>query len=76
MCGIAGILNISSENRPAEPELSAMIRMLEHRGPDGFGFYADDKLGLAHARLSIIDLEGGRQPIHNEDKTVWVVFNG
>ncbi len=76
MCGIAGILNISPGNRPAEPELSAMIRMLEHRGPDGFGFYADDKLGLAHARLSIIDLEGGWQPIHNEDKTVWVVFNG
>jgi len=53
-----------------------MIGMLYHRGPDGNGFYADDKVGLAHARLSIIDLEGGWQPIHNEDKTVWVVFNG
>ncbi len=53
-----------------------MIGMLHHRGPDGYGFYADDEVGLAHARLSIIDLEGGWQPIHNEDKTVWVVFNG
>ena len=76
MCGIAGIYNISSGSPPTEPELSAMIGMLQHRGPDGFGFYTDDKLGLAHARLSIIDLEGGWQPIHNEDKTVRVVFNG
>ena len=53
-----------------------MIGMLHHRGPDGYGFYTDDEVGLAHARLSIIDLEGGWQPIHNEDKTVWVVFNG
>jgi len=76
MCGIAGIYNISSGSSPTEPELSAMIGMLQHRGPDGFGFHMDEKLGLAHARLSIIDLEGGWQPIHNEDKTVWVVFNG
>jgi len=76
MCGIAGILNTSSGPPPARPELSAMIRTLRHRGPDGYGYYADDVLGMAHARLSIIDLEGGWQPIHNEDKTVWVVFNG
>jgi len=76
MCGIAGILNTSSGSSPAKPELSAMIGMLHHRGPDGYGFYTDDEVGLAHARLSIIDLEGGWQPIHNEDKTVWVVFNG
>lgn len=76
MCGIAGILNTSSCASPTEPELSAMISMLHHRGPDGYGFYADDEVGLAHARLSIIDLEGGWQPIHNEDKTVWVIFNG
>ena len=76
MCGIAGILKISSGGVPTKPELSAMVRMLDHRGPDGFGFYADETMGMAHARLSIIDLEGGWQPIHNEDKTVWVVFNG
>ena len=50
--------------------------MLNHRGPDGQGIYLDEKVGLAHARLSIIDLEGGTQPIHNENKTVWTVFNG
>ncbi len=53
-----------------------MIWSLRHRGPDGFGFFQEDRVGLAHARLSIIDLEGGWQPIHNEDKTLWVVFNG
>ncbi len=76
MCGIAGILNTFSGLPPARSEISAMIGMLRHRGPDGFGYYTDDALGMAHARLSIIDLEGGGQPIHNEDKTVWVVFNG
>ena len=49
---------------------------MRHRGPDGYGFYRDEQVGLAHARLSIIDLEGGWQPIANEDKTLWIVFNG
>ena len=53
-----------------------MIGRLHHRGPDGYGYLIDGSVGLAHARLSIIDLEGGQQPIHNEDKSVWVVFNG
>jgi len=53
-----------------------MIRSLHHRGPDGFGFHESGPVGLAHARLSIIDLAGGWQPIHNEDRTVWTVFNG
>jgi len=61
MCGIAGIFNLYRDN---------------HRGPDGFGFFKDKRAGLAHARLSIIDLEGGWQPIHNEDKTIWITFNG
>lgn len=75
MCGIAGILNLSAAP-PGADELSAMIHTLHHRGPDGYGFHRDDLVGLAHARLSIIDLVGGGQPIHNEDRTVWVVFNG
>jgi len=75
MCGIAGILNIDGV-RPTRPELSDMIVKLRHRGPDGYGFYADGDIGLAHARLSIIDLAGGKQPICNEDGTVWTVFNG
>ncbi|HEX3139795.1 MAG TPA: asparagine synthetase B, partial [Rhizobacter sp.] len=53
-----------------------MIGQLQHRGPDGTGIYCAAEIGLAHARLSIIDLAGGDQPIHNEDQTVWVVFNG
>jgi asparagine synthase (glutamine-hydrolysing) len=53
-----------------------MIHSLRHRGPDGFGFYQDGPVGLAHARLSIIDLATGDQPIGNEDGSVWTVFNG
>src|SRR6266849_720376 len=75
MCGIAGILNINGV-RPTRPELADMIVKLRHRGPDGYGFYVDGDIGLAHARLSIIDLVGGKQPISNEDGTVWTVFNG
>ena len=53
-----------------------MAAIINHRGPDGFGFYKDRRAGFAHARLSIIDLEGGWQPIHNEDKSIWITFNG
>jgi len=74
MCGIAGILE--SHGQVARASLEDMIRRLHHRGPDGQGFHTDGPLGLAHARLSIIDLAGGHQPIHNEDRSVWVVFNG
>jgi asparagine synthase (glutamine-hydrolysing) len=53
-----------------------MIHTLHHRGPDGYGFHVEDSVGLAHARLSIIDLSTGDQPIANEDGSVWTVFNG
>jgi asparagine synthase (glutamine-hydrolysing) len=53
-----------------------MISTLRHRGPDGFGFHVEPGVGLAHARLSIIDLLTGEQPIHNEERTVWTTFNG
>ncbi len=76
MCGIAGIFNLSSNPPPQRQTLETMIRTLHHRGPDGYGFFHNEKVGLAHARLSIIDLEGGWQPIYNEDKTVSIVFNG
>jgi asparagine synthase (glutamine-hydrolysing) len=76
MCGIAGQLNLSRDSEISMELLEDMIAALRHRGPDGFGFYRDDKIGLAHARLSIIDLEGGRQPMHNEDKGCWIIFNG
>ena len=53
-----------------------MVGRLDHRGPDEKGVYIDDCVGLGHARLSIIGLEGGVQPIHNEDESLWIVFNG
>jgi asparagine synthase (glutamine-hydrolysing) len=56
--------------------LQGMVGILRHRGPDGFGFYQDERIGLGHARLSIIDLEGGTQPMHNEDRSLWITFNG
>lgn len=76
MCGIAGILDISSGRAPTRGELEAMIGTLHHRGPDGYGFFQDGPCGFAHARLSIIDLNGGWQPIFNETRDVWVVLNG
>ena len=76
MCGIAGIINLNDGVPPSRNELKNMIHAVQHRGPDGYGYFCHDKVGLAHARLSIIDLAGGDQPIHNEDNTIQVVFNG
>ena len=76
MCGIAGMMNIYENNGVSIDTLKRMAAIIKHRGPDGYGFYKDERVGFAHARLSIIDLEGGWQPIHNEDKTVWITFNG
>ena len=76
MCGIAGIFNLYDDREISIDTLKRMTAILRHRGPDGFGFYKDERVGLAHARLSIIDLKGGWQPIHNEDKTIWITFNG
>ncbi len=77
MCGIAGILRLGERGAPPEADaLQRMIDIVEHRGPDEQGIYRDDQLGLGHARLSIIDLAGGRQPVHNEDRSIWVVLNG
>ncbi|HWM84421.1 MAG TPA: asparagine synthase (glutamine-hydrolyzing), partial [Kofleriaceae bacterium] len=76
MCGIAGIVDLR-ERRPAAREaLERMLGALTHRGPDEFGLYRDNRAGLAHARLSIIDLAAGQQPMCNEDGSLWVVFNG
>lgn len=75
MCGIAGIVKQSGV-RAERPLLEHMIGMVNHRGPDAAGFHLSGAVGLAHARLSIIDVGGGHQPMHNEDKTVWITFNG
>jgi asparagine synthase (glutamine-hydrolysing) len=76
MCGIAGIINIYSEKEIPLNGLRRMTAIMRHRGPDGFGFYRDARAGLGHARLSIIDLEGGGQPLTNETGTLWITFNG
>jgi asparagine synthase (glutamine-hydrolysing) len=76
MCGITGILNLNYPARIEEMSLRQMLALLRHRGPDQFGIYIDDWVGMGSARLSIIDLGGGQQPISNEDGTLWIVFNG
>jgi asparagine synthase (glutamine-hydrolysing) len=76
MCGIAGILAGQTGRPPIASELDAMAASLWHRGPDGSGRYIDALIGLAHTRLSIIDIASGHQPLCNEDGTVWVSFNG
>ncbi len=75
MCGIAGIF--SKNDKPIEGELiKAMALSLKHRGPDGEGFYNSNVFGFGHRRLSIIDIDGGSQPMTNEDGSVIVIFNG
>jgi asparagine synthase (glutamine-hydrolysing) len=75
MCGIVGI--VGSSGCPVdEAVLRSMNDALWHRGPDDEGYLVRDRVGLGMRRLSIIDVAGGRQPLHNEDKSVWVVFNG
>lgn len=76
MCGIAGFTGARMMPDQARTLLASMIGTLAHRGPDGYGFHVDEDIGLAHARLSIIDLATGDQPIHNPARTVWTVFNG
>ena len=76
MCGIAGILNLGHQQPISYNVLRGMVSIQQHRGPDETGAYIDDNIGLAHARLSIIDLSVGTQPIHNEDKSLWIIYNG
>ncbi|HUJ27542.1 MAG TPA: asparagine synthase (glutamine-hydrolyzing), partial [Myxococcales bacterium] len=76
MCGIAGVLVTGARPPPEQGALRRMAAALRHRGPDEFGLYRDARCGLAHARLSIIDLASGQQPLSNEDGTVWISFNG
>jgi asparagine synthase (glutamine-hydrolysing) len=75
MCGIVGI--VSSNSSPVdEALLGRMCNAIRHRGPDDDGFYVNGPVGLGMRRLSIIDLKTGQQPIHNQDRTAWIVFNG
>lgn len=76
MCGIAGLINFNGQ--PVDAQLiHAMTASVAHRGPDGEGHYLDGPVGLGHRRLAIIDLsEHGRQPMSNQDKSLWITFNG
>lgn len=77
MCGIAGIVNRRPGLEPPRLDtLAEMVGALRHRGPDEFGIYRDLDAGLGHARLSIIDLAAGQQPLTNETGTIWLSFNG
>ena len=76
MCGIAGIVSLGAAPAPSREALLRMAGALTHRGPDELGLYRDALAGLAHARLSIIDLASGQQPMADALRTTWVVFNG
>ena len=77
MCGIAGKVAVSSSAAAVDAEVvRRMMSLIVHRGPDDDGIYIDRQAVLGHRRLSIIDLNTGKQPISNEDGTVWVVYNG
>lgn len=76
MCGIAGYFNLNGESEPAHGLISRMVASIKHRGPDEFGAFFDRRCGLGQARLSIIDLSTGSQPLSNEEGTIWISFNG
>jgi asparagine synthase (glutamine-hydrolysing) len=76
MCGIAGIIGSDHSYLADAADVHRMCQTIVHRGPDDEGIYAQGRAGLGMRRLSIIDLSTGHQPIHNEDQTIWVVFNG
>ena len=76
MCGIAGYLNLRKNEAPSELMLRQMLAMIRHRGPDQFGIYLGDGIGMGNARLSIVDLASGQQPIATEDERFWIVYNG
>src|SRR5262245_2667950 len=76
MCGIAGELRLESGARANPERVRAMNQVMVHRGPDSFGAFTDGEVGLGMRRLAIVDVEGGRQPLGNEDGSVQVICNG
>src|SRR5258705_9357102 len=75
MCGIVGIVR-NDKSDIDQALLGRMCAAIRHRGPDDDGFYVNGPVGLGMRRLAIIDLKSGQQPIHNQDRTAWIVFNG
>jgi len=76
MCGIVGIVHLESGKTVDKARLARMRDVLAHRGPDGAGLHIAGPVGLGHRRLAIVDVAGGHQPMANEDRTVWITFNG
>src|SRR5215203_6627658 len=82
MCGIVGFFHQSFEasrgfDRDGSPRvLEGMLEIMSHRGPDEAGYYFDERTGFGTARLSIIDLSTGQQPIPDETKRFWIAYNG
>ena len=76
MCGICGIYNVQSGEPVSQELVEQMTGLISHRGPDDCGAYLEGNVGLGFARLSIIDLSGGHQPMCNETRDIWIVFNG
>jgi len=76
MCGICGVLNYGSQEPVSPDAVERMTGTMVHRGPDDAGYTIQGPCGLGMRRLSIIDLSGGHQPITNEDRSAWIVFNG
>ena len=76
MCGIAGSLWFSTEGDYNRPDAREMLSLLMHRGPEMAGIYEDALVSLAHARLSIVDLNGGLQPLCDESGDIWAICNG
>src|SRR4051794_20261159 len=80
MCGIAGFADSAAAGRMGPDEEKALVRqmcdVIRHRGPDDSGEWNRSGVAIGMRRLSIIDLASGHQPIHNEDQTIWTVFNG
>src|SRR5580698_9122978 len=76
MCGIAGKVGVGRETGVSAALVRRMMDAIRHRGPDDDGIYVEPQAVLGHRRLSIIDLSSGKQPISNEDGTIWIVYNG
>jgi len=76
MCGIVGIARLNPRETVDEARVKRMRDVLRHRGPDGEGLLLDGPVGLGMRRLAIVDVVGGQQPMANEDRTVWIVYNG
>ena len=76
MCGICGFIGNKESKEKKKAILHSMMDAMRHRGPDSDGIYVSDEAALGFCRLSIIDMEDGNQPMHNEDDNLTLVFNG